>query len=231
MCHDLYLAELFLRAQALKVSPDEPFKLKSGNFSPVYFDSGPLMGNPSIFNAVISIMKMDITSQLRMEKSKTPLFAGIESRGSHLAHFLAMAFNVPFISLRKEPKNYGAKDYYFGAPFKDMIREALADQDVLEVVLIDDVMTDGGSKISYAPVFTEIGVRLKASYVLLDREQGGAASMQKYFGTPCFCTTTLHRIVEALVSAAPEMEQLSLYMDSPEEWHKKKGLPWINPTT
>jgi len=69
---------------------------------------------------------------------------------------------LPLIYPRKEEKSYGTKRRIEGV-FKPGDR----------VVLIDDIITDGGSKFEAIEVLEEAGLVVKDLVILIDREQGG----------------------------------------------------------
>ena len=73
-----------------------------------------------------------------------------------------LAANLPLIYPRKEEKSYGTKRRIEGI-FKPGDR----------VVLIDDIITDGGSKFEAIEVLEEAGLVVKDLVILIDREQGG----------------------------------------------------------
>ncbi len=68
--------------------------------------------------------------------------------------------------VRKEAKGHGTRQQIEGAP-----------DEGAPVVLVEDVVTSGGSLIKAANVVREAGYRVLGAIVLVDREEGGAAAL------------------------------------------------------
>jgi uridine monophosphate synthetase len=88
--------------------------------------------------------------------------AGIPYAGLPLAVSTSLEGNLPLIYPRKEEKSYGTKRRIEGI-YNPGDR----------VVLIDDIITDGGSKFEAIAVLEEAGLVVHDLVILIDREQGG----------------------------------------------------------
>jgi uridine monophosphate synthetase len=87
---------------------------------------------------------------------------GIPYAGLPLAVAASLAGRVPLIYPRREEKGYGTRRRIEGQ-FKAGER----------VVLIDDIITDGASKLEAIQPLEEAGLVVKDLVILVDREQGG----------------------------------------------------------
>lgn len=74
----------------------------------------------------------------------------------------------PFIYTRKEKKDYGIK-----RPVEGEFHQGE------RVVLIDDMITTGGSKLETIEVIKSLGLKIKEIVVLFDRQQGGKEELAK----------------------------------------------------
>jgi len=94
--------------------------------------------------------------------------AGIPYAGMPLGVAVSLAGNIPMIYPRKEQKSHGTARLIEG------------DYNVGETVaIIDDIITDGASKIETIAPLQEAGLIVKDVVIVLDREQGGAAKLAK----------------------------------------------------
>jgi uridine monophosphate synthetase len=87
---------------------------------------------------------------------------GIPYAGLPLAVAASLAGRVPLIYPRREEKGYGTRKRIEGQ-FKPGER----------VVLIDDIITDGASKLEAIAPLEEAGLVVRDLVILVDREQGG----------------------------------------------------------
>ncbi|MGR9105634.1 MAG: orotate phosphoribosyltransferase [Gammaproteobacteria bacterium] len=75
--------------------------------------------------------------------------------------------------VRKEPKKHGTRNY-----IENQLPEGTT------IVVVDDVITSGGSTRQACENFLASGYKIIGIIALVDREQGGAESLQKQFGVP-----------------------------------------------
>ena len=120
--------------KAIKVSIQNPFKLASGNMSPIYIDCRIPISHISARNMVTTCALW----LYEYHELAADYIAGGESAGIPYAAWLADRLGKPFIYVRKQAKGYGAKAQIEGdiAPGKS-------------VLLYEDLITDGKSKLSF----------------------------------------------------------------------------------
>lgn len=147
------LYEKFFNAGCIKFGE---FKLKSGIMSPVYCDFRGLVSHPALLKEV---------GEALAEKAKQigcDRIAGIPYAGLPLGVAASIAGDIPMLYPRKEAKSYGTKK---------LIEGAFSEGD--KVLVIDDIITDGASKIEAISPLKEAGLVVTDVLIILDREQGG----------------------------------------------------------
>ena len=138
------------------------FTLSSNKKSPIYVDLRVLPSYPEPMN-VIAEELAKVVKKLGVDK-----VAGAETAGIPIAMAISMKAKLPMIYVRRRPKGYGTFSLIEG---------------VLEqgenVVLIDDLITDGGSKMTFIDGIRKGGAIVESVLVILDRGQGGEETLSK----------------------------------------------------
>ncbi|MBU4288362.1 MAG: orotate phosphoribosyltransferase [Proteobacteria bacterium] len=206
---------LLWEAGAIKVNIDEPFKLVSGNYSPIYINCRSVISSPSFMKLFAVI------AQFIIERNEIHIntIAGGETAGIPFAAYLANSLSLSMIYVRKAKKDHGIANLVEGTLRKNA-----------EVLLVEDLITDGGSKIGFINSIQNAGASINHTLVLFDRLQGGMNTLKKQ-------KIKLHKITDmntVLKVAADEkllykkhLNTVHEYIISPEEWHMKLGLDYI----
>jgi len=138
------------------------FILKSGMKSPIYIDLRMIISFPDLLGN-IALVLIEAVKNLNYEK-----IAGIPYTGIPIATAVSLAKNIPMIYNRKEKKSYGTAKQIEG------IWES-GDR----VLVIDDLITNGESKMETFALFQEAGLVVHDAVVLIDREQGGRQRLRQ----------------------------------------------------
>ena len=136
------------------------FSLASGRKSPVYVDVRVLPSSPASFSTAIDELVK------KVKELKIDVVAGAETAGIPIAAAIALKAKLPMIYVRKRPKSYGTMSFIEGVLEKDQ-----------KVVLIDDMITDGRSKIRFIEGIRQEGAVCEDVLVIIDREQGGTDTL------------------------------------------------------
>jgi orotate phosphoribosyltransferase len=157
------------------------FTLKSGKKSPYYFDLRILPSYPALLKGIVEEMRKKIPEGVNR-------IGGILSAGVPIASYLSYLTDLPMFYVRKESKEYGKKK---------MIEGIIGNGD--KALLIDDLITDGGSKIPAIKAVEEAGATAEGILVILDREQGGKDSLEKE-GCKLYSLMTVTELMDTLLA-------------------------------
>jgi uridine monophosphate synthetase len=138
------------------------FTLKSGRVAPVYVDLRLLVSDPDALRQAGEMLAA------RLRALSFDRIAGVPYAGLPLGVAAALAGGFPLCYARKEAKSYGTRQLIEG--------EHHAGE---RVVLVDDVITDGGAKLEGAAPFRDAGLVVEDILVLIDREQGGGERLAR----------------------------------------------------
>ena len=137
-------ARALLEIRAVHFNADTPFTLASGLPSPTYIDCRKLISYPRIRSVLMDFLAATVLREAGMEAFTN--IAGGETAGIPFAALMAERLALPMTYVRKKPKGYGRNA---------RIEGAMAEGD--RVLLVEDLTTDGGSKLSFVDAIRETG--------------------------------------------------------------------------
>jgi orotate phosphoribosyltransferase len=137
-------ARALLEIKAVHFNAETPFTLASGLPSPTYIDCRKLISYPRIRSVLMDFLSVTILREAGFEAFDN--IAGGETAGIPFAALVAERLALPMTYVRKKPKGYGRNARIEGA-----MREGE------RVLLVEDLTTDGGSKLSFVDAIRETG--------------------------------------------------------------------------
>ncbi len=146
-------AQLLLELNAVHFNSVSPFTLTSGLKSPVYIDCRKVISYPKARRIIINFFRDIIVNKIGLDKVES--LVGGETAGIPFASFLATKLDLPMHYVRKKPKGFGVNTYIEGNNIEGK-----------RVLLIEDLTTDGGSKIKFCDSIRNAGAIVEETIVL-----------------------------------------------------------------
>ncbi|GIT91853.1 orotate phosphoribosyltransferase [Jannaschia pagri] len=137
-------ARALLEVGAVHFNAREPFTLASGLPSPTYIDCRKLISYPRLRATLMDFLAVTVMRDAGFEAFDN--VAGGETAGIPFAAFVAERLALPMTYVRKKPKGYGRN-----ARIEGLMTEGQ------RVLLIEDMTTDGGSKLSFVDAIRDTG--------------------------------------------------------------------------
>lgn len=208
-------ARLYLDTGAVRFMEDKPFIFTSGWASPVYNDSRWLISFPEVRS-----MLMDFTvAQIRREIGRDALdaVAGGETAGIAFAAWVAERLGLPMQYVRKKAKGFGRNAQIEG--------KLDAGQRVL---LVEDLATDGRSKVNFVKAIRDAGGTCDHCTVLFfyDIYPEGRKILADIGVTMHYLTTWWDVLAVAKASGKFDpkvLAEVEKFMHDPAGWSKAHG--------
>jgi orotate phosphoribosyltransferase len=145
-------ARMLLEVKAVLFFEEKPFIFTSGWASPVYIDIRKLISYPRIRRQLVDFAETTLARDVGFEQFD--VVAGGETAGIPYAAWISDRLGLPMQYVRKKPKGFG--------------RNAQIEGDVREgarTLLVEDLATDGGSKINFCKALREAGAVVEHVFV------------------------------------------------------------------
>ena len=137
-------ARMLLEVKAVLFSEDKPFVFTSGWASPVYIDCRKLIFYPRVRTQLVDFAESVLVRDVGFEQFD--VIAGGETAGIPYAAWIADRFNLPMQYVRKKAKGFGRN-----AQIEGDIRDGA------RTLLVEDLTTDGRSKINFCKALRDAG--------------------------------------------------------------------------
>jgi len=149
----LTAAHILLEIKAVNFRPQEPYTFTSGWKSPVYIDCRRIIYFPRARAKICDLAVEKVNRYVGFETIE--VVAGGETAGIPFAAWIADRMAAPMAYVRKKPKGFG--------------QNALIEGDVPDgkrTLLVEDLTTDGQSKIRFAHALRDAGAIVNHAFVV-----------------------------------------------------------------
>lgn len=148
-------AQMLLEIDAVHFNASDPFILSSGLPAPTYVDCRKLIGHPRIRSTLMDLLTTKVMRAAGFEAFDS--VAGGETAGIPFAALIAERMALPMCYVRKKPKGYGRN-----ARIEGVLGEGQ------RVLLVEDLTTDGGSKLNFVDAIREAGAQCAHTAVIFN---------------------------------------------------------------
>lgn len=149
----LTTARILLEIKAVNFRPEEPYTFTSGWKSPVYIDCRKIIYFPRARNRICDLAVEKIGRHIGYET--IDVVAGGETAGIPFAAWIADRMLTPMAYVRKQPKGFGR-----GSQIEGEVPEGK------NTLLVEDLTTDGASKIKFAQALRDAGAQCDHTFVV-----------------------------------------------------------------
>ena len=208
-------ARMLLEIQAVHFNADEPFILASGKPSPTYIDCRKLISYPRIRSTLMDFLTVTVMRNAGFEAFDN--VAGGETAGIPFGALVAERMALPMTYVRKKPKGYGRN-----ARIEGVMTEGQ------RVLLVEDLTTDGGSKISFIDAIRETGATCAHTAVIF--YYGIFPQTEKILGGHgvtlyhlCTWWDVLTEAREQGTFDSATLREVEAFLKSPEAWQDARS--------
>ncbi len=134
------IAEILLNINAVELRPDDPFTWSSGIISPIYCDNRKVIGDTDARSEIADAF----TELIKTLAPEAEIIAGTSTAGIPHAAYISERMKLPMCYVRGSKKKHGKGNQIEGA-----------DVSGKKVVLIEDLISTGGSSLEAADALKE----------------------------------------------------------------------------
>ena len=205
------VAEILINIGSVKFSFDNPFILTSGQKSPVYVDCRKII---SFINERNKILDYAI-EYLDEKKITFDLIGGGETAGIPYAAFLSERFQKKMVYVRKKPKGFGKGQQIEGNYEKGQ-----------KVILIEDLATDGSSKVIFIEAIRRLGLKVSDIFVIFyydifDINKTSLMNLDVNIHSLCTWKNIINVISQKKLFSEKDIDNLKIFLNDPEGWRQK----------
>ncbi|MCY4460860.1 MAG: orotate phosphoribosyltransferase [Albidovulum sp.] len=208
------VASMLFEIGAVAFRPEQPFTLSSGRPSPVYIDCRKLISYPRVRFELMNLLVAKIFEHFGYEAFDN--VAGGETAGIPFAALAAERMGLPMSYVRKKPKGHGREARIEGRMDPGQ-----------RVLLVEDLATDGGSKIGFADAIRETGANCAGvAVVFYYGIFPGTGEKLAQAGLDLLYLCTWRHMLEAARRSggfdAATLAAVEEFIDSPLEWQDRR---------
>jgi len=205
-------ARMLLEIKAVHFNANQPFKLASGLPCPTYIDCRKLISYPRIRSTLMDFLTVTVMRNAGFEAFDN--IAGGETAGIPFAALVAERMALPMTYVRKKPKGYGRNARIEGAMSEGE-----------RVLLVEDLTTDGGSKLSFVDAIRETGATCAHTAVIF--YYGIFPETEKTLGDHGVALHSLCTWWDVLAEAkaqgsfeANTLTEVEAFLNAPRDWQE-----------
>lgn len=195
------VARKLLEIEAVSLSPQEPFTWTSGLRTPIYCDNRLIISYPN----VRTFIENEFVALIERNYPDVEVIAGTATAGIPHAAIIADKMNLPLIYVRSSKKGHGKHNAIEGRVEPGQ-----------KVVMVEDLISTGGSVIDAAEKVTEAGAEVLGCVAIFNYLlPKGVEAFEKQ-------PYDLHTLTNypTLIEVATENEELLPFKETLNDWYQ-----------
>lgn len=201
------VAEFLLQIKAIKLQPDQPFTWASGWKSPIYCDNRKTLSYPQIRTYI----RQQYVNMINDQFAKPDVIAGVATGGIAQGALVAQDMGLPFVYVRSEAKKHGLTNMVEG-----VVEEGQS------VVVIEDLISTGGSSIKAVEALREQGCKVKGMVAIFTYGFDEAVENLKKANCPTTALCDYNTLIEVALKhkyiSENDLDSLKEWRESPSTW-------------
>ena len=205
------VAEKLIDIKSVQFSFNKHFTLTSGLKSPVYVDCRKII---SFIDERDFIMN-EAVEYFKKNNLNFDLVAGGETAGIPYAAIISEKIKKPMLYVRKKSKGFGKNQQIEGS-FKEEQR----------AILIEDLATDGGSKVIFVEAMRKAGMTVKDTFVIFyydifNFESSVLGKLNVKIHSLCTWKDIISVMEKRNLFSQNDINNLKEFLSNPDEWREK----------
>lgn len=203
------VAKSLLQVKAVKLSPNEPFIWASGWNSPIYCDNRLTLSYPQIRTYI----RQEFVKMINDEVGHIDLVVGVATGGIAIGALVAQELGLPFAYVRASQKGHGLTNQIEGVVESGQ-----------RAVVIEDLISTGGSSMKAVEALREIGCNVKAMIAIFN--YGFEVAEKRFADAKCrmLSLSNYDALIEFALASdyikKSDYTSLKKWRDAPDKWKK-----------
>ncbi|REL29078.1 orotate phosphoribosyltransferase [Rhodohalobacter sp. SW132] len=201
------IAKSLLDIDAVLLRPNDPFTWSSGWNSPIYCDNRLTLRYPEVRKKIASAF----ISIIRDELETPDVITGTATAGIPHAAWVAGSMNLPMAYVRAKAKAYGLGNQIEGGVDKGQT-----------TVIIEDLISTGGSAISVVDALNFIGANIAAVLAIFSYGFDKANQRFSKHNIPVYTLTDYATLIDVALEEGKvkesDIDLLNRWRANPEKW-------------
>ncbi len=174
------IAQSLLEIKAVTLSPDDPYTWSSGIKSPIYCDNRVTLAYPEIRENIYQ----DLIELIKEHAQDAEIISGTATAGIPHAAFVADQLKLPMSYVRSKSKGHGKGNQIEGALSKGK-----------KVVVIEDLISTGGSSINAVEALIEDGAEVLGVFAIFTYGINKAEEAFKAIDVPFYTLSNYDELI------------------------------------
>ena len=204
------IAEKLIKIGSVQFSFEKHFTLTSGLKSPVYVDCRRIISFVEERDFIIN----EAINYFKKNNLQFDLIAGGETAGIPYAAIISEKIKKPMLYIRKKPKGFG-KNQQIEGDFKENEK----------TILIEDLATDGGSKVIFVEAIRKAKLKVKDIFVIFyydifNFKDSVLSKLEVNIHSLCTWKDIIAVIEEKNLYNQNDINNLKQFLSNPDDWRK-----------